>query len=211
VAHVVPAFVRESRKHPSRREPWAQAAHSGLARAKLGAIAMLTRSASTLVLFVPLAFAAACTMEAATGGGSGGRTSGGGGSSHTGGSSTGGQDAGGDATDGSIAVSCSGASPSFANDVHPVLQGCAGELCHGDIGPAWPYQRLVNVPVSRDTCDPSALIVKPGSIDESYLMHKLTGIGMCPGTSPMPSRGNLLPSQQIQTIADWICQGAMNN
>jgi hypothetical protein len=181
---------------------------------------MLPRGASTLLLCaLSLAFAAACTTEMSAGGGSGGGTRGSGGSSHTGGSSTGGQDAGADASDGSIdgsidgsvGVSCSGASPSFANDVHPILQGCAGELCHGDIGPAWPYQRLVNVPVSRDTCDPSALIVKPGSLEESYLVHKLTGIGMCSGTARMPSAGSPLPSQKIQTIADWICQGAMNN
>jgi hypothetical protein len=198
---------------------------------------MLARRSSTLLLLaLPLTFVIACSSAASTGGGSGGRsTSGSGGSSHsssagnggssvgsggssptsgsgsTGGSSTGGQDAGADATDGSIGVTCSGASPSFMNDVHPILAGCAGEMCHGDILPIWPYQRLVNVLVSRDTCDPSAVIVKPGSLEDSYLMHKLTGVGMCPNTSQMPSMGHPLPSPEIQTIADWICQGALNN
>jgi hypothetical protein len=113
--------------------------------------------------------------------------------------------------DGSIGVACTGASPSFANDVHPILQGCAGELCHGGmIQPAWPYSSLVNQPAQRDTCASAGVIVSPGSLDKSYLMHKITGVGICPGTASMPMNSSL-PAKDIQTIADWICKGAANN
>lgn len=111
-------------------------------------------------------------------------------------------------------VACSGASPSFMNDVHPILKGCGGgELCHGGLASgAWPYTSLVNVKVSRDRCDPSAVIVAPGNLAQSYLMNKLTGVGICPGTSRMPPNGlPPLPQHEIQLIADWICQGARNN
>ncbi len=123
-------------------------------------------------------------------------------------------DSGNDASpggDGGIGIHCSGASPTFSNDVHHLLQGCGGELCHGGMaGGSWPYDALVNAPVSRDSCAAGAVIVKPGSLDESYLMNKLTGIGMCSGVR-MPKEGAPLTANELQTIADWICQGAQNN
>jgi hypothetical protein len=108
-------------------------------------------------------------------------------------------------------VTCSGASPSFARNVHPILQGCGGELCHGGTAlGAWPYSQLVNAPITRDTCR-AGVIVSRGSLQKSYLMNKLTGIDMCPGTARMPVNGTPLSSSDTQTIADWICQGAANN
>jgi hypothetical protein len=90
--------------------------------------------------------------------------------------------------------------------------GCGGELCHGGLAQgAFPYSQLVNVQMTRDTCDPSLVLVSPGNLGQSYLLNKLTGIGMCPGTSMMPKMGQPLPASEIQTIADWICQGAQNN
>ncbi|MDP9000217.1 MAG: hypothetical protein M3O46_08920 [Myxococcota bacterium] len=85
--------------------------------------------------------------------------------------------------DGSI-PSCSGASPSFKTTVFPILSQCGGELCHGStlLGPwggaANAYAQLVNVPSTRDGCD-AGLLVSPGHVDNSYLVNKLTGIGMC--------------------------------
>jgi hypothetical protein len=107
---------------------------------------------------------------------------------------------------------CSGASPKFAADVSPILSSCAGgELCHGGLATkSWPYVELVNYKAVRDTCDSSNVLVTPGSLDKSYLMHKLTGVGMCPQTNRMPM-GTPLPDEKIQTIADWICQGAQND
>jgi hypothetical protein len=113
-------------------------------------------------------------------------------------------------------VSCSGATPSLKNDVYPILMGCGGELCHGALasgpwgGPAGAHDQLVNAPEVRDGCD-AGVLVSPGSIQNSYLMNKLTGVGMCPGSMQMPRLGSPLPAKEIQTIADWICTGAPNN
>jgi hypothetical protein len=128
-----------------------------------------------------------------------------------------GMDAGSDAGltgDGGVTVSCSGASPSFSSQVHPILEGCGGEMCHGGLiqgQSAWPYDTLVNVHAVRDTCNASLVLVTPGSLEQSYLINKLTGVGMCPDTSTMPFTGQLLPHNEIQLIADWICSGAPNN
>ncbi len=119
------------------------------------------------------------------------------------------------APDASI-LSCSGATPSLKNDVYPILMGCGGELCHGALafgpwgGPAGAHAQLVNAPEVRDGCD-AGVLVSPGSIQNSYLINKLTGVGMCPGSMQMPRLGSPLPAKEIQTIADWICTGAPNN
>jgi hypothetical protein len=84
-------------------------------------------------------------------------------------------------------------------------------MCHSGItNNPWPYSALVNAPSTRDCAD-AGLRVVPLDLSASYVMHKLTGIGMCPGTERMPRTGVPLPQSQIQTIADWICAGAPNN
>jgi hypothetical protein len=54
------------------------------------------------------------------------------------------------------------------------------------------------------------MLVKPGAPASSYLMDKLLGANLCMG-SQMPKAGQSLPSTQIDTIRNWICQGAPNN
>jgi hypothetical protein len=54
------------------------------------------------------------------------------------------------------------------------------------------------------------VLVTPGDPARSYLMNKVTGVGMCRGTQRMPIGVPLVPSK-IQTIADWICAGAQND
>lgn len=165
---------------------------------------MRTRLRLLLATLASFGLIAACGNGAVSGGGTGPR----------GGRGSAGGDAGTDARsgEGSLGISCSAASPTFSGDVHPILQACGGERCHGGLAiGAWPYDQLVGAPASRDHCDPSAVIVKPGDLDGSYLMHKLTGVGMCPHTSQMPSLGAPLPAADIQTIADWICRGAPND
>jgi hypothetical protein len=119
---------------------------------------------------------------------------------------------GGMLPDGGLGITCSGASPSFSTQVHPLFNGCGGEMCHGgtSVG-AWPYDALVNVHASRDTCSAALILVTPGNLDQSYLLNKLTGLGMCPNTNQMPSAVYPMGATDIQTIADWICQGAQNN
>jgi hypothetical protein len=114
-----------------------------------------------------------------------------------------------------LGVSCSGASPSFAQKVQPIFQAsCSGENCHnGTTNPTWPYSKLVNVAVdvSNEPCATGKVRVSPGSLADSYLINKLTGIDMCPGTAQMPRGGTMLPASDLQAIADWICEGAKNN
>jgi hypothetical protein len=119
---------------------------------------------------------------------------------------------GGVPDDSGLGVSCSGASPGFAADVTPIFtQSCGGaELCHHGASSPWPYTDLVDAPVQRDGCMPGGVLVSPGRLDASYLVNKLTGVGMCDHTEQMPI-GRSLPAAQIQTIADWICAGAKND
>jgi hypothetical protein len=87
--------------------------------------------------------------------------------------------------------------------------------CHAGMRPAQSlsleagkaFAELVNVPA--DECG-SRLLVKPGAPAASYLMDKLLGANLCMG-SQMPKAGTSLPSQQIDAIRSWICQGAPNN
>ena len=118
-----------------------------------------------------------------------------------------------DPPDADPGIACTGASPGFVHDVQPIFQAhCGGEMCHnGTAGPTWPYAGLVNVKATRDTCASAGLLVSPGSLENSYLIHKLTGVGLCPTTSRMPSQGLVLPASDIQTIADWVCSGAKND
>jgi hypothetical protein len=117
------------------------------------------------------------------------------------------------AQDGGIGYVCTGAPASFASDLTPILHtSCSGgELCHSGLADPWPYSSLVNAPITRDMCPAPGVIVSPGSLEQSYLMNKLTGIGMCPMSARMPKIGQPLPPAQIQLFADWICNGAPNN
>ncbi|MDP9036935.1 MAG: hypothetical protein M3O50_19220 [Myxococcota bacterium] len=134
-----------------------------------------------------------------------------------GGASDSGADAGDAASgDGGIGFACSGASPSLKNTIYPrILSGCGGERCHGGTllgawgGAANVHAALVNAPMSRNTCK-AGVLVSPGSLQNSYVMNKLTGVGVCPGSARMPLLG-ALPPADIQAVADWICSGALNN
>lgn len=52
--------------------------------------------------------------------------------------------------------------------------------------------------------------VAPGAPDQSYLINKVTGVGMCFGTR-MPKMGTVLTNTQIDVIRAWIGNGALNN
>jgi hypothetical protein len=103
---------------------------------------------------------------------------------------------------------------SFANDVTPLFTSCgAGEFCHasnGDAG-AFPYDQLVNYNVDREMCSGAGVRVFPSDLHKSYLINKLIGLGMCTGTDQMPMTGDPFTLDQVQTVANWICEGAANN
>jgi hypothetical protein len=108
-----------------------------------------------------------------------------------------------------LGLACTDASPSFRGAVAPILAGCAGgELCHGFASLPFLYGQLVGARAA-DGCD-AGVLVDPGSLQRSYLLHKLTGRGMCPGSLRMPPGAPLTP-EAIQTMADWICRGAPND
>lgn len=103
---------------------------------------------------------------------------------------------------------------SFKMDVFPILQRCS---CHSGPGAHDPpyfttaqetYPKLVNKKSRGKGCE-ARLIVKPGDIEDSYLIHKLEGQSRICGNK-MPPRGTL-SATQLQIIKSWICHGAKNN
>ncbi len=101
---------------------------------------------------------------------------------------------------------------SLAADVQPIFDAsCAISGCHAGNNPAQgldlsagnAYDALVNVPSTQDSM---YHLVEPGDADASYLVMKVEGTAMF--GNPMPPSGSLLPSDQQQTIRDWIDQGA---
>ncbi len=97
---------------------------------------------------------------------------------------------------------------SFANDVQPIFdQNCIS--CHPssgnlDLTTAHSYSQLVNVNASGY----SAKRVVPGDAENSVLYKKIDGSGTY--GSNMPLGGNL-SAAQINTIKQWIIEGAQNN
>jgi mono/diheme cytochrome c family protein len=103
----------------------------------------------------------------------------------------------------------------FANIFSPHCAYChsPGNAGDGAVGvdlssPEASFNTLVNI----KAVPPSTLMrVDPDHPELSYLINKLTGNGMASG-SRMPYDGPpYLSDQQIQTISDWITNGAQNN
>ncbi len=69
------------------------------------------------------------------------------------------------------------------------------------------FAGLVNITAKQ--CNDGRKRVLPGDSAQSYLIDKMMGIDLCFGTK-MPKVGTL-PSQQVTTVANWICAGAPNN
>jgi mono/diheme cytochrome c family protein len=85
----------------------------------------------------------------------------------------------------------------FARDVQPIFrQNCVG--CHG------PTQQLSGFRVDRKSIVLGRRGVVPGSSENSFLFHRITGSAY--GTR-MPPTGVLKP-EQIATLKAWIDQGA---
>ena len=102
---------------------------------------------------------------------------------------------------------------SFSNDIQPIFTGsCGGFFCHSGPHPVaflnlvegQAYDALVGRP---SQCADGRLYVDPELPDQSYLVDKLTGVGMCTGTV-MPLREALLSTEQMELIRGWICAGA---
>ena len=93
---------------------------------------------------------------------------------------------------------------------------CASSACHGSSNPqrsldlssaSRSFEELVGV-ASLDI--PGMLLVSPGNPDDSYLIWKLEGNSGILG-SRMPRNSSALPASTINTIRQWITDGALNN
>jgi hypothetical protein len=90
---------------------------------------------------------------------------------------------------------------------------CNSMQCHDATAPqgglnltaASSYAELYDQP-SGDC--PATKLVKPGSPNESYLMHKLEGSGPCFVGTRMPKTMPALAADKLQTVRDWISSGA---
>jgi len=105
---------------------------------------------------------------------------------------------------------------SFSADVQPIFAGnCALPFCHTgpvpqqhlDLSPRRAYASLVGVPSVE--C-PGTARVQPSAPEQSYVIAKLAGEGVCFVGSRMPL-GGVLPAADIETIRRWISEGALDN
>ena len=105
---------------------------------------------------------------------------------------------------------------SFSADVQPIFAAkCALPFCHSgpqpqqqlDLVPRRAYAALVGV---QSVECPGMARVQPGAPEQSYLLAKLAGEGVCFVLSRMPF-GGVLPAADIETIRRWISEGALDN
>jgi len=140
------------------------------------------------------------TTGTATGGGGGGATTG----------ST--SSAGGSIAYAPSGYACSGKTPSLTHDVVAITSGSCtnGPSCHAALHTA---NGVKDMFVNRlaEECGDGRLMVKPGDPEGSYVIHKITKHNLCAMQPAMPQVGAPLSADQVQTIYDWICQGAPSN
>jgi hypothetical protein len=105
----------------------------------------------------------------------------------------------------------------LSGDVQPIFtNSCAVAFCHTppfapqnlDLTTGQSWSETVNV--ASEQC-PAYKLVAPGDPASSYLMFKLQGSGPCYLGQQMPVGSPPLTAAEIQTISDWITQGAQNN
>jgi len=120
-------------------------------------------------------------------------------------------------------VSCDGTCIDAIAPTLPAIQvaifegrGCAASTCHSDVSPeaelnlssvADSGANLVSV---NSVQVPASLRVAPGDSSASYLMNKIRGVNMAPGTFQMPlnDEGIVLCEPEIDAIRQWIDAGA---
>ncbi|APR74763.1 Chitinase [Minicystis rosea] len=108
-------------------------------------------------------------------------------------------------------LSCSGAMPSLTNDIVPITTAnCSeGAGCHKAAATANGFYDQFVMRIAEQCLD-NRLMVDPGKPEQSYLIHKLTNHNICTGQT-MPKDEAMLPSDQVQILYDWICNGAPKN
>jgi hypothetical protein len=96
-----------------------------------------------------------------------------------------------------------------------VFEGsCAFTNCHGAEGSPQADLELSSATVSADnlidvvSTEVDGLRVAPGNTSASYLLDKLLGQNLAPGTARMPNVGVPLCDAKIQAVEAWIASGA---
>ncbi|HET6414671.1 MAG TPA: hypothetical protein VFG22_00145, partial [Polyangiales bacterium] len=96
-----------------------------------------------------------------------------------------------------------------------VFQGsCAFTNCHGAEGGVQADLELSSASISADnlidvqSTEVDGLRVAPGNTGASYLVDKLLGQNLAPGTAQMPNVGTALCDAKIQAVEAWIEAGA---
>jgi hypothetical protein len=102
---------------------------------------------------------------------------------------------------------------SLQTDVAPITTAnCATTGCHVamNTGPNITDQLVGRI---AEECPDLRFMVDPGHPEASYVIHKLTGKNLeaCDPATTMPLNKAMLPAAHVQTIYDWICEGAPNN
>jgi hypothetical protein len=108
--------------------------------------------------------------------------------------------------------SCTGKKPSLNADVVPITSPNCGTMaaCHlAMVSGSGVYDQLVNRPAEE--CNDPRLMINPSDPEHSYVINKLTGHNLCSPPTTMPLDSAQLPAADIQTIYDWICEGAPEN
>lgn len=111
------------------------------------------------------------------------------------------------------------ANPSFRNDIAPVLAAsCASTgACHAgpeprqalNLEPHVAWSELVNVP---SQFAPSMMLVRPGRPDSSFMFRMLSTDAAYRFNRPrMPLTRYPLPAPVVETIRNWIANGAADN
>jgi hypothetical protein len=92
---------------------------------------------------------------------------------------------------------------SFTQDIVPLFNSCAGEVCHSFS--AGGIARQIGLP-SVECCG-ERLLIDPGHPERSYVLQKLRGTDLC-GGARMPLDHPPFSESDVQAVSDWICQGA---
>lgn len=94
----------------------------------------------------------------------------------------------------------------FSTEVVPLFSGCGGEICHSFAAGGITTQ--IGVPATQ--CCNRIPVIDPGHPENSYLLNKLSGQGLCDGAQ-MPLGRTAFSASDLRVLGDWICQGADTN
>jgi hypothetical protein len=104
---------------------------------------------------------------------------------------------------------------SFVADVYPIFMAAGCPECHDASTPSAGLNlssaslaRANLVGVEGGQCSPARKLVAAGSPETSYLINKLTGIGLC-ARRRMPRGRPALTGAEIDTARAWIGSGAL--